>query len=98
MRRAMQKCLRSARRSITASSAMAGWSPRADMAALRAERAVAMRCALESESEDGEEFMACFLSGLRQNADTKAGRKSGGITAGERPTRILGAGGPLNPP
>jgi hypothetical protein len=60
---------------------MAGWSPRADMAALRADRAVAMRCAFGSESEGVLEFMVCFLSGLRQNAEMKAGRKSGGVTA-----------------
>src|ERR1039458_1953818 len=61
MRRAMQKCLRSASRSTTASSAMAGLSPRADMAALRAKRAVVIRCAFGLEVSDRAfDDIGCF--------------------------------------
>src|ERR1017187_1089114 len=77
--RAKQKCLRSERRSMTASSQIAGLSPRAHIAALRADRAVATRRALGSGLADIMRDMVCFLSWLFSTRKEKPGLRAGGV-------------------
>src|ERR1035437_521746 len=87
--RAKQKCLRSKRRSMTASSQMAGLGPRAHMAAPRADRAVATRRAFGSAVADVMRDMVLFPFVVVQYAKRKAGLEG---RRGQRVTRSLGAG------
>src|ERR1035437_2012044 len=89
MRRATDKCLRSTSRAITASSQMSGLSPRAHIAALRADRAVATRRALGIGLADVMRYMALFPFVVVQYAKRKAGPEG---RRGQRVTQSLGAG------
>src|SRR5581483_2256868 len=74
MCRAMQKCRRSVRRSMTASSLPARSSPRAHEADLRARRAVVIRCAFGLEDSDIKfDDIGCFLSWWFTMRKEKAG-------------------------
>src|ERR1017187_3741792 len=89
MRRATDKCLRSTSRAITASPEMAGLSPRAHIAALIADRAVATRRSLGSALADVMRDMVLFPFVVVQYAKEKAGPEG---RRGQRVTRSLGAG------
>src|SRR5690349_12768880 len=76
---AAQKCRRSARSSMTASLTVVGAVPRAALAALSADRAVAWRRALRSEVIDGVENIGCSFRGCSQREKKKPGLRAGGV-------------------